>query len=251
MIIYMARSRAGIALQQRMTELGVTQSALGRAIGRSQTWVSQSLLDDTEATMRRLWISEPDTFHSLMVALKWGADDFEQSTGLTIPMGMHGLGGDDSSTPETRADKERGSGGAHPVRFVGSVSAGLTGDGIAMPIDWIHVADQFLGDHRARDLFALEVTGDSMVSEDTRLTIPPGSIVIVHEHLQPRPGSVVVAWLDDQDLGVLKVYKRQGDGAVWLLSHNSEHEPIKVSDETPATIRGVMIGHWTPAQGAR
>lgn len=94
----------------------------------------------------------------------------------------------------------------------------------------------------------MEVTGDSMVSEDARLTIPPGSVVVVHESLQPRPGAVVVAWLEDEDLGVLKVYKRHGDGAVWLLSHNTEHPPILVSDETPASIRGVMIGHWTPAQ---
>lgn len=138
----------------------------------------------------------------------------------------------------------------HAIRFLGSVSAGLTGDGVAMPIDWLTVSDRFLGGHHPDDLYALEVTGDSMVSEDARWTIPPGSIVLVHENLVPRPGNVVVAWLDDEDLGVLKVYK-PADGMVWLLSRNPDHPAIPVSEETPASIRGVMIGHWTPAQGVR
>lgn len=140
----------------------------------------------------------------------------------------------------------------HAIRFLGSVSAGLTGDGVALPVDWLTVSDRFLGGYKADDLYALEVTGDSMVSQDAHLTIPSGSIVVVHESLQPRAGNVVVAWLEDEDLGVLKVFRRGADdGAVWLLSHNPDHQPIRVDDETPARIRGVMIGHWTPAQGIK
>lgn len=137
-----------------------------------------------------------------------------------------------------------------PVRFLGSVSAGLDGDGVADAIDYLGVADYFLGEYDPDDLYLLEVTGDSMVSDDARQYVPPGSIIIVHEHLVPEPGQVIVAWLDNEDMGVLKVYEEK-DGETWLVSYNASHAPIKVTEETPASLRGVMVANWTKAPGFR
>lgn len=152
---------------------------------------------------------------------------------------------------EQRSLSERQTRGRiQPVRFLGSVSAGLDGDGVADAIDYLGVADYFLGDYNPEDLYLLEVTGDSMVSDDARQYVPPGSIIIVHERLEPLPGQVIVAWLENEDMGVLKVYEEK-DGETWLLSYNSNHAPIRVTEETPASLRGVMVANWTKAPGFR
>lgn len=149
-----------------------------------------------------------------------------------------------------KVDAEPTRGRIQPVRFLGTVSAGVTGSGVAGPVDYLGVADYFLGTYRPEDLYLLEVTGDSMVSEDARKWVPPGSIIIVHEHLQPQPGQIVVAWLEDEDMGVLKVFEER-DGETWLMSYNASHSPIHISDETPALLRGVMVANWTRAPGFR
>lgn len=138
----------------------------------------------------------------------------------------------------------------HPVRFLGSVSAGVTADGVAGPVDYLGVSDYFLQRYRPEDLYLLEVTGDSMLSENARQYVPAGSIIIVHEHLQPMPGQVVVAWLQREDMGVLKVYEEK-DGDTWLMSYNAKHPPIHVSEDEPAMLRGVMVANWTRAPGFR
>lgn len=148
-----------------------------------------------------------------------------------------------------RGSGERG-GRIHPVRFLGTVSAGLTGDGVAMPIDWLSVSDYFIGGYKPEDLYALEVTGDSMVSEEARRRVPPGSIILVHERLAPEPGQLVVVWLEQQDIGVLKEYRQDDDGT-WLLSRNPDYAPIYVNEGNPGLMRGVMIGHWTKGPGIR
>lgn len=152
-----------------------------------------------------------------------------------------------SQEPSRQADT-RVKGRIQPVRFLGSVSAGLDGDGIAAPVDYLAVADFFLKNYRADDVYALEVTGDSMISDDLRRYVPPGSIILVHEELVPMPGQIVVAWLENEDMGVLKVYEEH-HGEVWLVSHNASHAPIKVDSDTPASLRGVMIAQWTKAPG--
>lgn len=136
----------------------------------------------------------------------------------------------------------------YPVRFLGSVSAGFDGAGIATPVSFLGVADFFLKNHNADDVYALEVTGDSMLADDVRHDVPPGSIVLIHERLQPIPGQIVVAWLENEDVGVLKVY-REENGEVWLVSHNAEHPPVKIDADTPASLRGVMIAQWKKAPG--
>lgn len=148
------------------------------------------------------------------------------------------------------ATSQQTRGRIHPVRFLGSVSAGLDGDGVADAIDYLGVSDYFLGEYKPEDLYLLEVTGDSMVSDDARRFVPPGSIIIVHEHLVPEPGQVIVAWLEHEDMGVLKVYDEK-DGETWLVSYNSTHPPIRVTEETPASLRGVMVANFMRAPGFR
>lgn len=162
---------------------------------------------------------------------------------LPDDLGMEGV----QTRDLARASGERG-GRIHPVRFLGTVSAGLTGDGVAMPIDWLSVSDYFIGGYKPEDLYALEVTGESMISAKARERVPPGSIILVHEKLKPEPGHLIVVWLEQQDIGVLKEYQQDEEGA-WLLSRNPAYAPIYVDEANPGYLRGVMIGHWTKGPG--
>lgn len=151
--------------------------------------------------------------------------------------------------PRDKSRDDRYRGRNYPVRYLGSVSAGFDGDGYAEPLDYLAVADFFVNDYDPDDVYALQVTGDSMVSDDVRLSIPEGSIILVHKNLAPKPGNVVVVWLEDQERGILKKFKPDEDEDIWLVSYNAKHPPTKITEETPATLRGVMIGHWAKAPG--
>ena len=232
----------GELLQQLREKRGITSV---REAGR-RTGLSHTTISNYEAAARPIGMRN-DTLRRLSRAYSVPRSLIDQIAAGAIsqlPENLDQLQQEDSpKQPDTRVK-----GRIHPVRFLGSVSAGLNGDGVSLPVDYLAVADFFLKNYDSDDVYALEVTGDSMVSDDVRRAVPPGSIILVHERLQPLPGQVVVAWLEDQDIGVLKVYEQQ-DGDVWLVSHNSEHPPIRVDGDTPATVRGVMIAQWTRAPG--
>lgn len=94
-----------------------------------------------------------------------------------------------------------------------------------------------------QDLMVLTVSGDSMVCEDARLTIPEGSTAIFHTSLAPQPGDVVAAWLAEQGVGVLKVYRPDVQQHVILESYNKRHLPIILTEDNPGEIQGVYVGH--------
>lgn len=139
-------------------------------------------------------------------------------------------------------------GGSVMVRYMGDVSAGLLSVGTDEPVRMMEIPTAFLGGYAPDDVYALRVNGNSMLSDDARRSIADGSIVLVNEHLQPLAGQLVVVWLHDQDLGVIKAWNPKGDG-VWLVSYNGEHAPIHVDEASPGTLHGVVIGHWTRAPG--
>lgn len=100
------------------------------------------------------------------------------------------------------------------------------------------------------DLMVLTVSGDSMVCEDARLTIPEGSTAIFHTSLSPQPGDVVAAWLAENGVGVLKIYRPGNDSHVILESYNKRHLPIILTDDNPGEIQGVYVGHISSGRRA-
>lgn len=142
----------------------------------------------------------------------------------------------------------QGIGGTVMVRFMGDVSAGLASFGTESEPKMLEVPTIFLEGFEPKDVFALRVNGASMLSDDARKNIADGSIVLVNEQIKPLPGQLVVCWLHNEDLGVIKSWKPDGDRS-WLVSYNGEHPPIRVDETAPATLYGVVIGHWTRAPG--
>jgi transcriptional regulator with XRE-family HTH domain len=81
----MQRSQASIAIQRQMKKRGISQSKLAKALELSQTWVSQSLLDDTERTLKRLFINKSATFELFLKLLGWSHQEFVKNTSIDLP----------------------------------------------------------------------------------------------------------------------------------------------------------------------
>jgi repressor LexA len=83
------------------------------------------------------------------------------------------------------------------------------------------------------DIFALEVTGDSMVNDDIR----EGDYVICRRSRAAENGQLVVAIVDDENATIKRFYKEQDRAR--LQPANDEYQPI-YSDN--CRIEAVVIG---------
>jgi SOS-response transcriptional repressor LexA len=136
--------------------------------------------------------------------------------------------------------------GGDRVKFLGSVSAGRFGAAFADDNgDTVTIPEQILRHHDVSDIFALEIDGDSMASDEARGRIPPGAIAYFHARLRPSPGQIVCCRLEADDTSVIKVYQPSEKFAT-LESLNRKHRPIVVDDSNPASIEGVLIGVTIP-----
>lgn len=115
------------------------------------------------------------------------------------------------------------------VPLIGRIAAGAPLLAEEMVEDVYCMPRQVVGDG---DLFALTVSGDSMVDA----AICDGDIVTVRRQDSADHGDVVAALLGDE--ATVKVLRRQ-DGQVWLMPRNPAYEPIR-GDQ--AQILGKVVG---------
>jgi repressor LexA len=130
------------------------------------------------------------------------------------------------------------------VPMVGRIQAGLP-----MPVpasdfsyydaeSMIDVAASLLPsrDRAAKDLFALEVQGDSMIDA----MINDGDIVIMKPSLEARNGEMVAVWLDGRDETTLKYFYLE-NGHVRLQPANPTMQPILIDDPASVRIQGKVV----------
>ncbi|OIJ68078.1 transcriptional repressor LexA [Streptomyces mangrovisoli] len=115
------------------------------------------------------------------------------------------------------------------VPLVGRIAAGAPLLAAEMVEDVYSLPRQVVGDG---DLFALTVSGDSMIDA----AICDGDIVTVRRQDSADHGDIVAALLDDE--ATVKVLRRQ-DGRVWLMPRNPAYQPIPGDD---AQILGKVVG---------
>jgi len=89
---------------------------------------------------------------------------------------------------------------------------------------------------KARELFALEVRGDSMIDA----MIFDGDLVIMKPANQARNGEMVAIWLSDKEETSLKYYFLEG-GHVRLQPANPNMSPIIIDDPTTVKIQGKVV----------
>lgn len=119
--------------------------------------------------------------------------------------------------------------GTPSLPVLGKIAAGA-------PIETIEEPEQLdLGAliPEGRDVYALEVTGTSMIED----AIADGDIVLIERRETARNGETVVAVLPDGEATLKRFYRE--DGRIRLQPANSTMEPIYADD---VEIRGVVCG---------
>lgn len=100
----------------------------------------------------------------------------------------------------------------------------------------VDVASSLLPRGGNKDLFALEVKGDSMIDA----MVYDGDIVIMKPSSQARNGEMVAVWLNDRDETTLKYFYLE-NGKVRLQPANPTMEAIIIDDPTTVEIQGKVV----------
>lgn len=221
-MLVMARSRSGIALQARLRELGYTQTTFARELNRSQTWVSQSLLDDTERTLKRLWVGQPESFEKLLETLDWDRDELISETGVYLP------DPDAIARPSPRTEMANViPGGLVLVEVMGAARGGRPSE-YAIPVrkDLVRPSSR-----------AFEVSGDSM-DTGTDDGIRDGDWVLIDtSETRPVNGKVYLLEILGDGMTVKRLRKAGED---WLFLSDNPNGEVWRSDQVD--ILGQVYG---------
>ncbi|MBC8504433.1 MAG: repressor LexA [Anaerolineales bacterium] len=102
----------------------------------------------------------------------------------------------------------------------------------------INIAESLLSPQHVRqgNLFALEVSGDSMIDA----MVNDGDVVIMQPATNVRDGEMVAVWLNDKDETTLKYFYNEGS-RVRLQPANPTMDAIYVNDPSTVEIRGRVV----------
>lgn len=95
---------------------------------------------------------------------------------------------------------------------------------------------QLPGREQGKDLFALEVQGDSMIDA----MVNDGDIVIMKPTSEARNGEMVVIWMGEDNETTLKYFFRE-NGEVRLQPANPTMDPIFITDPSKLEVRGKVV----------
>ncbi len=232
-----------LAVRERRTWLSLTGDQLADRTFDFKTGdnaISQRTVSAIETGRQEPINLSAYRFGWLLDALQWTPNQFSEATGLEVPSSLLR----DVYPPEAKPLGE-----IVPIRYLGDVAGGLFGSG--QNVDdpkLIEVPRFFIGTYNPADLFCLSVSGNSMASPDAKRSIPEGSLVLVHSKLERQSGRVVVCYLLDEGIGVIKTWQEAEDGT-WLTSYNPDQKayaPIALTKSTRARFCGVVIGAYNP-----
>ena len=100
----------------------------------------------------------------------------------------------------------------------------------------VDIARSLLPSKDTSDLFALEVSGDSMVDA----MVNDGDIVVMKKAASATNGEMVAVWLDDKDETTLKYFYKEA-GRIRLQPANPNMSPIYVQDPKSLRIMGKVV----------
>jgi len=203
----------GKRIAEQRREAGMTQEALGRAVGVSKAAVWQ--WENDETTPRKPMVEK--------IA----------KTLRTSPSFLYGYSGDVKSPSGNPTGR---------VPVISWVQAGSFAD----PVDlyepgvaesWVPVSCGTISECA----FALEVEGDSMVSPCGGRSYPPGTIIIVDPERPADPGKRVIA--RNADGGVTFKELAADAGRYYLKPLNPQYETIRMDGEW--SVIGVVCGSFS------
>lgn len=203
-----------------MRERGHNQTSLAKAVGRSQSWVSNGLLVDPDSTLAHLAYREPEVLRRLLTELGWTLVELNRETGLSIPISPSELDEAELVNPDL-------SGGTRTIPVVDLLSAGPGSDGGAV-IEVIDIPEAWKGPHAA-----YRISGDSMSPD-----IEDGDRVVIKLQDYASPGNEIVCYVPDHGMLVKYLERISPAGEYVLTSYNPEYRPIWTSE---ITIYGVVV----------
>ncbi len=71
-------------------------------------------------------------------------------------------------------------------------------------------------------------------------TVPNGSLVTIREQATVESGEIAAVLINGNEEAVLKRIKKHGE-TVFLISDNTNYDPILVTEENPAKIIGKAV----------
>ncbi len=123
------------------------------------------------------------------------------------------------------------------IPLVGRIAAGLPIEAVEDQQE-LNLAEMFMGP----DLFALRVTGDSMIDAG----ILDGDYVVIRKQPVAHDGEIVVALIDRVE-ATLKRFRRISNSEVKLIPENPDMEPM-IYRADRVTIHGVLVGQMRSYQ---
>ncbi|MBN1909279.1 MAG: transcriptional repressor LexA [Pirellulales bacterium] len=120
--------------------------------------------------------------------------------------------------------------GERGLPLAGRIAAGVLHEAVEQN-EQIDFGEMF--DASDRDLFALEVSGDSMIEDQ----IADGDYVVIRKQATARKGQIVVALTDENEATLKRWFPEKG--RIRLEPANSTMKPIYVKN---ANILGVVVG---------
>jgi repressor LexA len=125
------------------------------------------------------------------------------------------------------------------VPLLGRVAAGAPIDTVE-DSETIIVPRFLLGSVRPHDVYALRVTGDSMIDEH----ICDGDIALIENRVEARNGEIVVALVEGARATLKRLFRFAHE--VELRPANSQLEPIRLH-ASQVTVQGIFRGLLRPA----
>jgi repressor LexA len=122
-------------------------------------------------------------------------------------------------------------------RIFASEPVHLPGSDFAFdPDSMVEVARSMVPRRDEKNLFALEVEGDSMIDA----MVNDGDIVIMKRAEEVKNGEMVAVWLDDKDETTLKYFFKE-KGHVRLQPANPTMGPIIIDDPRSLRVQGKVV----------
>lgn len=212
--------RATKTQAQLADELGVDKTYMSQLATGKVNWVNSSYFG---ALVKALGLKEHEVKALKPEAVIELAPDPNQSAIDLVKMGAEPINGE------------------YPVPLLGDVAAGGRMDTF-IPVEnaeeWIDAGRGLAMRYGLSSLYALRVTGDSMYSERARFSVPDNSVVIVHRELEPVRGDIVVAYIEELDVGVIKSFGEPEDAT---LSSYNPTGPVYRANQFRIRLCGVVV----------
>jgi SOS-response transcriptional repressor LexA len=227
--------KLGKYVQERRMQLGLKRPEFIAEMERLGESITADHLAKLEGGHRYLQNAAVSTREAIRTILKIDPETWYKDTGLYVPTESNGSKPGFLERVGYEADFSL------ELPAYGSLAAGIHG------FEHQEHPERFMRFDRRelpqgvnlRKLYVVRVNGDSMYQENMRRPIPDGAWLVVEAGAVPAEGSIVVAYIPEKEIGVVKEYARVGNDVV--LRSFKRGGPMFWSSEFPdMRVQGVV-----------